>query len=109
MHDPLVSRGPPASRRDPKQGTLIGQSGQARRLPHRQQAYGSPAPTTMRAGYSEGSNTRLRHYALAAVSAGMRPTSSPPTLPEPPGKQPTAHQPTPPGPTQRPGGAQAAS
>ena len=46
----------------PKQGTLIGQSGQARRLPDRQQANGSPAPTTMRAGYSEGSNTRLRHF-----------------------------------------------
>jgi hypothetical protein len=27
------SRVPPASRRDPKQGTLIGQGGQARRLP----------------------------------------------------------------------------
>jgi hypothetical protein len=54
MHDPPVRRVPPASRRDPKQGTLIGQSGQARRLPDRQQAYGPPAPTTMRAGYFGG-------------------------------------------------------
>src|SRR6266568_2783132 len=30
MHDPLVRRGRPASRRDPKQGALIGQGGQAR-------------------------------------------------------------------------------
>ena len=67
MHDPPVGRVPPASRWDPKQGTLIGQSGQARRLPDRQQAYGSPAPTTMRAGYSEGSNTRLCRYKIRPV------------------------------------------
>jgi hypothetical protein len=48
MHDPPVSRVPPASQRDPKQGTLIGQGGQARGLPDRRQAYGSAAPTTCR-------------------------------------------------------------
>jgi hypothetical protein len=41
----------------------------------------------------------------AAVSTGMPPTSSPPTLPELPGKQLTAYGLTPPGPAQRPGGA----
>src|SRR5436190_4559976 len=44
------------------------------------------APTTMRAGYSEGSNTRLRRYGHAAAWTGTPPTSSPPTPPEPPGR-----------------------
>ena len=72
MHDPSVFRGPPASRRDPKQGTLIGQSGQARRLPDRQQAYGPPAPTTMRARYSEGWNIRRCHYTFTAPMSRTR-------------------------------------
>ena len=87
MHDPAVRRVPPASRRDPKQGTLIGQGGQARRLPDRQQAYGSPAPATMRDRYSDGSNTRLRHYRIRRERrrrrACLRPltTHSPSPLP----------------------------
>src|SRR6266704_1357741 len=45
------------------------------------------APTTMRAGYSESSNTRLRHYGHAAAWTGTSPISSPSTSPEPPGRQ----------------------
>jgi len=44
------------------------------------------APTTMRAGYSEGSNTRLRPYGHAAAWTDTPPTSSPPTSPEPSGR-----------------------
>src|SRR5215467_6337483 len=84
MHDPPIERVPPASRRDPKQGTQIGQGGQARRLPDRQQAYGSPAPTTMRAGYSDGSNSRVRQYGPARIWTATRTTSSPPTWPPAP-------------------------
>ncbi|SRR6266566_6447816 len=45
------------------------------------------APITMRAGYSESSNTPLRHYGHAAAWTGTPPTSSPSTSPEPPGGQ----------------------
>ena len=45
------------------------------------------APTTMRAGYSESSNTRLRYYGRAAAWTGTPLTSSPSTSPEPPGRQ----------------------
>src|SRR5262249_57286162 len=58
---------------------------------------------------SDSWNNRVHQVAPAAVSTGMRPTLSPPTLPERPGNQPTAHNPTPPGPIQWPGGAQAAT
>jgi hypothetical protein len=60
-----VRRVPPTSRRDPKRGTLIGQGGQARRLPDRRQAYGSPASATMRAGHPDSSDIRLRHFATS--------------------------------------------
>ena len=39
------------------------------------------------AGYSESSNTRLRHYGHAAAWTGTPPTSSPYASPEPPGRQ----------------------
>ena len=45
------------------------------------------APATMRAGYSESSNTRLRHYGRAAAWTGTPFASSPPASPEPPGRQ----------------------
>jgi len=45
------------------------------------------APTTMRAGYSESSNTRLRHYGNAAAWTGTPPASSPSASPEPRGRQ----------------------
>src|SRR5580704_12429182 len=45
------------------------------------------APTTMRAGYSESSNTQLRPYGHAAAWTGTPPASSPSTSPEPPGRQ----------------------
>jgi hypothetical protein len=73
--------------RPPRGGTLSRgpRSGRAGRwLPDRQQAYGSPAPTTMRAGYSKGSNTRLRHYEPARTSTATRITSWPPTWPPAP-------------------------
>src|SRR5262249_52754501 len=52
--------------------------------------------------------TRARRCAMtvpAAVSTGMPPTSSPPTLPEPPGKHLTAHMQAPPDRTEALGGA----
>ncbi len=45
------------------------------------------APATMRAGYSESSNTRFRHYGHAAAWTGTPPASSPPASPEPPDRQ----------------------
>src|SRR5439155_20814665 len=45
------------------------------------------APATMRAGYSESSNTRFRHYGHAAAWTGAPPASSPPASPEPPDRQ----------------------
>jgi hypothetical protein len=45
------------------------------------------APTTMRVGYSESSNTRLCHYGHAAAWTGTPPASSPSTSPDPPGRQ----------------------
>jgi len=45
------------------------------------------APTTMRTGYSESSNTRLRHYGHTAAWTGTPPTSPPSTSPKPPGRQ----------------------
>ena len=45
------------------------------------------APATMRAGYSESSNTRFRHYGRTAAWTGTPLASSPPASPELPGRQ----------------------
>jgi hypothetical protein len=81
MHDPSVRRVPPASRQGPRQGTPVraGRAGQeAARSPASVRA---PAPATMRARYSEGSNIRRCHYGHGPASTGTPPTSSPRSSP----------------------------